>query len=59
MTHTFKALLAGVIAGLSSVVTGLGDNVLSLQEIVTAILAAVVAFGALYGIPTVTKSAGK
>lgn len=59
MTHTMKAILAGAIALLSSIVTGLGDNTLSAQEIVTAILAGVVAFGALYGIATVTKSAGK
>lgn len=56
MTHTIKAVLAGVIAGLGSVVTGLGDNVLSYQEIVTSVLAAVVAFGALYGVATITKN---
>jgi uncharacterized membrane-anchored protein len=55
MTHTVKAVLTGAIALLSSVVTGLGDNTLSSQEIVTAVLAGVVAFAALYGIPTVTK----
>lgn len=46
-----KAILASVISGLSAIVTALGDNALSTQEIVTAVLAALVALGAVYGVP--------
>lgn len=46
-----KAFLAAAIAAGSSVVTALGDNVLSGQEIATAIVAALVALGAVYGVP--------
>lgn len=46
-----KALLAAAIAAGGSVVTALGDNSLSTQEIVTAVLAGLVALGAVYGVP--------
>ena len=51
-----KAIVALLIAGLGSVVTALGDGTLSTQEIVVAVLAAVVALGAVWGVPN--KPAG-
>lgn len=57
MKSAAKAVLAGVIAGVGSVVTALGDNVISGQEWATAILATLVAFAAVYGISnTPTKT---
>lgn len=58
MTSFLKAVLLGLIAGLGSVVTGLGDNALSYQEIVTSILATLVAFAAAFGIANGTKATG-
>lgn len=46
-----KALLAAAIAGLGSLATALGDNHVSAQEGVTCLLVAVVALGAVYGVP--------
>lgn len=57
MQNAFKAILASLIAGGGSIVTGLGDNTLSLQEIATAIVVALVALGGVYGVSNVTKAA--
>lgn len=46
-----KAIVSGLIAGLTALATGLGDNVLSAQEYVTAAIAFLVAFGAVYAVP--------
>ncbi len=46
-----KAIIGAAIAGVGSIVTALGDNALSYQEIGTAVLAALVALGAIYGVP--------
>lgn len=56
MTKLLGSFVLGLIAGLSSLVTGLGDNALSYQEIVTAILATLVAGAAAYGISNGTKA---
>lgn len=58
MTKVLGSITLALIAGLGSVVTGLGDNALSYQEIVTAVLATLVAFAAAYGINGTAKAAG-
>lgn len=50
MKSAAKAVLASLIAGVGSIVTALGDNTISGQEWATAILATLVAFGAVYGV---------
>lgn len=59
MQKIVYAAILGLIAGLSSLVTGLGDNVLSYQEIVTAVLATLVAGAAAYGISSGAKVGGQ
>jgi hypothetical protein len=51
MTQYLKAIVAALIAGLSSIVTALGDNTISPQEWVTAAIAFLVALGAVWGVP--------
>ena len=46
-----KAAVAAGIAGVSTVLTGLGDGHLTLTEGATAVLAALVAAGAVWQIP--------
>lgn len=46
-----KAIVGAVIAGLSALGTGLDDGNLSTQEIVTAIIACLVALGVVFGVP--------
>lgn len=46
-----KAIAAGLIAGLGAITTALADDLVTTQEWVTAIVAAVVAVGAVYQIP--------
>lgn len=58
MTKLIGSLVLGLIAGLGSIVTGLGDNALSYQEIATAVLATLVAGAAAYGINGSTKANG-
>lgn len=59
MTKMLGSIILGLIAGLGSIVTGLGDNALSYQEIVTAVLATLVAFAAAYGITVAAKAGGQ
>lgn len=49
-----KAIVGGLIAVGGSIVTALGDNVISAQEIATAILAGLVALGAVWGVSNKT-----
>jgi TRAP-type C4-dicarboxylate transport system permease small subunit len=56
MASMLKAILAGLIAAGGSVVTGLGDNTLSAQEIVTAVVVGLVALGSVYGVSNVPKA---
>lgn len=51
MATIIKAVLAAAIAAASSIATGLGDNILSGQEIVTAVVAGLLALGVVYQIP--------
>jgi hypothetical protein len=51
VTAYAKAIIAALIAGLGSVAAALDDGHLSGQEIVTAVLVLVVAFGGVYGVP--------
>ena len=53
-----KAIIAGLIAAGGSIVTGLGDNTLSAQEIVTAVVVGLVALGSVYGVANVPKAPG-
>ena len=46
-----KATVGALIAALSSIATALGDNNISGQEWVTAAIAFLVAFGAIWNIP--------
>lgn len=59
MREALKAILAGAIAGGGSIVTALGDNVLSLQEIATAIVVTLVALAGVYGVSNAPKIVGK
>jgi len=52
-----KAVIAAVIAFLSSLLTALGDNAISSQEWVTAIIAFLVGLGAVWAIPNKSSSA--
>lgn len=56
MATMIKAILAGIIALGTSLVTALGDNVISGQEYVTAIVAGIVALGVVYQIPNKPSS---
>lgn len=47
----FKAAVAGLIAAGSSLITALGDNSLSYQEGVTAIVAFLVGLGIVAAVP--------
>ncbi len=47
----FKATVAGLIAAGSSLITALGDNALSAQEIVTAVVAFLVGLGVVAAVP--------
>lgn len=58
MREAAKAILSGLIASGGSVVTGLGDNSLSYQEIVTAILVGLVALGGVYGVSNAPRVRG-
>lgn len=51
-----KALIATAIAGLTAVGTGLTDGHLTSAEVVAAIVAALVALGAVYGVPNAEKT---
>jgi hypothetical protein len=51
LTPYFKALVAGLIAAGSSLITALGDNSLSAQEDVTAIVAFLVGLGVVAVVP--------
>jgi len=51
VTQYLKAIVAGLIAGLSSIVTALGDNTISTQEWVTAAIAFLVALSAVWAVP--------
>ena len=51
MQAYLKAIVSALVAGLTAIVTGLGDNVLSAQEYVTAVIAFLVALGAVYAVP--------
>lgn len=46
-----KAVVAGLIAAGGSLVTALGDNALSSQEIVTAVVAFLVGLGVVAAVP--------
>jgi hypothetical protein len=50
-----KALIAAAIAGLTGIATGLENGHLSAQEVVTAIIALLVALGAVYQVPNGPK----
>lgn len=56
MRNALKAVLASLISAGGSIVTGLGDNRLSLQEIVTAVVVGLVALGGVYGVSNVPKA---
>lgn len=51
MKTYIKAIIAAFVAGLGSIAVGLGDNVISAQEYVTAVIVALTAFGAVYAVP--------
>lgn len=51
MGTIIKAILGGAGAFIASLVTALGDNVISGQEWVTAAGAAIIALGVVYQIP--------
>lgn len=51
MQAYFKAIVSGLIAGLTALATGLGDNALSAQECVTAGIAFLVGLGVVYAVP--------
>lgn len=51
MKTVAKAVVGALVAGLSAIATGLGDNILTGQEYVTAAIAFVVAFGVIYQTP--------
>lgn len=59
MREALKAILAGAIAGGGSLVTALGDNILSLQEIATAVVVTLIALGGVYGVSNAPKIMGK
>ncbi len=46
-----KAILAALVAGLSALATALDNGAISAQEAVTAVIATLVALGAVYAIP--------
>lgn len=46
-----KAVVSGLIAGLTAIAAGLGDNALSGQEIVTAAIAFLVGLGLVAVVP--------
>jgi len=46
-----KAVIAAVVAFLTAISTALGDNSISGQEWVTALIALVIGFGAVFSIP--------
>lgn len=46
-----KAFIGSLVAGLGALLTALDDGSLSAQEIVTVIIAFLVAFGAVFAIP--------
>jgi hypothetical protein len=50
----FKAFVGGLVAGLTALATGLGDNALSAQEYVTAGIAFLVGLGVVYAVPNKT-----
>jgi len=56
MSQYLKAIVAGLIAGLSSIVTALGDNKISPQEWVTAVIALLVALSAVWAVPNARKT---
>lgn len=58
MSKYLKALVGGVIAGLTSLVTALGDNTISGQEWLTAVIATLVAFGAVWGVSNKSPDGG-
>lgn len=51
MSGYLKAIVAALIAGLGTLSAGLADNGLTAQEIVTAIVAFLVALGGVYTAP--------
>lgn len=52
----FKAVVAGLIAAGTSLVTALGDNALSAQETVTAAVAFLVGLGVVAAVPNKPQS---
>lgn len=54
-----KALVAALTAGLGSLATALADNAVSAEEWSTIALTAVVALGAVWGVPNRQAAAGK
>lgn len=46
-----KAIVAALVAGLGALATALDDNALSAQEIVTCVIAFLVALGAVFAVP--------
>lgn len=54
MKRIAKALVAGAIAGLTAVGTGLTDGSITAAEWITALIATLAAFGAVYEVPNVT-----
>lgn len=51
-----KAITGALVAGLSSLVTGLSDDHLSTQEWLIAIVAALVALGAVWAVPNIRSN---
>lgn len=51
MSYYRKAIVAALVAGLSALVTAWDDNVVTAQEWTMVVLATVVAFGAVWGVP--------
>ena len=47
----FKSFVGGLIAAGSSLITALGDNTLSYQELVTAVVAFLVGLGVVAAVP--------
>jgi hypothetical protein len=53
-----KEIAGGVVAGLSSLITALGDNALSYQEIATVALAFVLGLGIVAAVPAKPSGGG-
>jgi hypothetical protein len=53
--YVAKAITAALVAGLTGIATGLDDGKLSWQEVVTALVALLVALGAVYRVPNGPK----